>query len=79
MAKGGGSTGGMKRGAKDGTKGYYPTPAEQSAKFDAARARGKKAMTKGPRVPKTGYEFERTWRSLRSKSQGNGVTAATPV
>lgn len=59
-------------GAKGGAKGYYPTPAEQAAKFDAAKARNKTAKArskaKQPAAPKTGYEFERTWRSLRSDS-----------
>merc|ERR1711871_262572 len=59
-------------GAKGGAKGYYPTPAEQAAKFDAAKARNKttkaKAKAKQPAAPKTGYEFERVWRSLRSDS-----------
>ena len=49
------------------TKGYYPSPGEQEATFKKAVARAKAPVdSKAPSTPKTGYEFERVWRTLRS-------------
>ena len=49
------------------TKGYYPSPGEQEATFKSAVARAKAPVSsKAPSTPKTGYEFERVWRTLRA-------------
>lgn len=49
------------------TKGYYPSPGEQEATFKQALARAKAPVaSKAPSTPKTAYEFERAWRTLRN-------------
>jgi tetratricopeptide (TPR) repeat protein len=56
---------------------YYPTPGEQVQTFDKAVAVAKPsgadsaAALKSPTAPpKSGYEFERVWRTLRADLQG---------